>query len=63
MALLAEVPSPQVARGGLLVVPFGATEQHGPHLPLSTDTVIARALARSLDGPGVSIGVDRRPGA
>jgi mycofactocin system creatininase family protein len=55
MALLAELPSPQVARGGLLVVPFGATEQHGPHLPLSTDTVIARALARSLDGPGVSI--------
>jgi mycofactocin system creatininase family protein len=55
MAVLAEVPSPQVARGELLVVPLGATEQHGPHLPLSTDTVIARALAQSLDGPGVSI--------
>jgi creatinine amidohydrolase len=32
----------------LAVVPLGATEQHGPHLPLSTDTMIARALARGL---------------
>ncbi len=31
--------------GGLLVVPLGATEQHGPHLPLGTDTAIAVALA------------------
>ena len=30
---------------GLLVVPLGSTEQHGPHLPLSTDTDIAAALA------------------
>ena len=22
----------------VLVVPLGATEQHGPHLPMSTDT-------------------------
>ena len=29
----------------VLVVPLGSTEQHGPHLPLSTDTVIAVALA------------------
>jgi len=33
----------------LLVVPLGATEQHGPHLPLGTDTIIASALAASLD--------------
>lgn len=32
----------------LLVVPLGATEQHGPHLPLGTDTVVAVALARRL---------------
>jgi creatinine amidohydrolase len=32
-------------QGGLLVVPIGATEQHGPHLPLSTDTDIALAIA------------------
>jgi mycofactocin system creatininase family protein len=35
--------------GKLLVVPLGATEQHGPHLPLGTDTTIATALASSLD--------------
>jgi mycofactocin precursor peptide peptidase len=32
----------------VLVVPLGATEQHGPHLPLSTDTEIATALAQRL---------------
>src|SRR6478752_7527268 len=35
------------ARAGAstLVVPLGSTEQHGPHLPLSTDTDVAVALA------------------
>jgi mycofactocin system creatininase family protein len=32
----------------VLVIPFGSTEQHGPHLPLSTDTDIAVALAHEL---------------
>jgi creatinine amidohydrolase len=32
----------------VLVVPVGATEQHGPHLPLTTDTDIAVALAEGL---------------
>lgn len=32
----------------ILVIPLGATEQHGPHLPLSTDTEIARALGGAL---------------
>lgn len=39
---------PEVAgRAGsaLLILPLGATEQHGPHLPLSTDTDVARELA------------------
>src|SRR3712207_8629966 len=45
---LADLRSPAVT-GDLLVVPLGATEQHGPHLPLGTDTVIASALAASLD--------------
>jgi creatinine amidohydrolase len=30
----------------LLVLPMGATEQHGPALPINTDTVIADALCR-----------------
>ncbi len=31
----------------VLVVPLGATEQHGPHLPLETDTLIAGAIAEA----------------
>jgi mycofactocin precursor peptide peptidase len=34
----------------ILAVPLGATEQHGPHLPLDVDTVIAVELARRLAG-------------
>ena len=39
---------PDVADGSLLVVPLGSCEQHGPHLPLDTDTRIATALAELL---------------
>jgi creatinine amidohydrolase len=35
------------AAGAVLVVPVGATEQHGPHLPLTTDTDIAVAVAEA----------------
>lgn len=35
-------------RRSTLIVPLGACEQHGPHLPLHTDTVIATALAERL---------------
>ena len=38
------VPAPAVT----LLVPLGSTEQHGPHLPLDTDTRVAQALARAL---------------
>jgi mycofactocin system creatininase family protein len=31
--------------GGVLVIPLGSTEQHGPHLPVTTDTDIAVAIA------------------
>ena len=32
----------------VLLVPLGSTEQHGPHLPLDTDTRIARAVAHEV---------------
>ncbi len=31
--------------GAVLLLPVGSTEQHGPHLPLTTDTDIAVAIA------------------
>jgi mycofactocin system creatininase family protein len=44
--LLGDEPSPAVESGGFtLLLPLGATEQHGPHLPLDTDTRIAVAIA------------------
>jgi creatinine amidohydrolase len=41
---LADVTSPDVATRPLLLVPVGSCEQHGPHLPLAADTIIASAL-------------------
>ena len=56
--------SDYVAEESLAVVPLGSTEQHGPHLPLSTDHRIAEALARDasertgyLCTPTVDVGV------
>ena len=47
---MADLTWPRAVASGerLLVVPVGATEQHGPHLPLSTDTDVACALAARL---------------
>lgn len=36
--------------GPTLLVPLGSTEQHGPHLPLDTDTRIAAAVASAAAG-------------
>ena len=33
--------------GSAAVLPVGAIEAHGPHLPLETDVIIAQAMARS----------------
>jgi len=46
---LEAMPWPEIGRarrelGGMLLLPLGATEQHGPHLPVNTDTVIAQAV-------------------
>lgn len=40
-----------------VLVPLGATEQHGPHLPLDTDTIIAQALcdATAAERPGLLV--------
>ncbi|SNY79556.1 creatinine amidohydrolase [Nocardia amikacinitolerans] len=52
MGTMADLTWPEVgeraAAGAILAVPVGATEQHGPHLPLSTDTDIAAALCARL---------------
>jgi len=31
--------------GAVVVLPIGSTEQHGPHLPCSTDTILAERVA------------------
>jgi creatinine amidohydrolase len=45
---LSRLTSPDVPAGVTLIVPLGATEQHGPHLPLGTDTAVALAVCDRL---------------
>jgi creatinine amidohydrolase len=40
------------------ILPAGATEAHGPHLPLSTDVIIAEAMAREAAARLTVRGVD-----
>jgi creatinine amidohydrolase len=51
---LRTLPSPDVAasleRNPTVVIPFGSIEQHGPHLPCGTDTLIAERLAEAVAG-------------
>ncbi|OEU51998.1 MAG: creatinine amidohydrolase [Desulfuromonadales bacterium C00003096] len=50
--IIEELTMPEFIRGlektRTVLVPFGATEEHGPHLPLSTDTLHAVEVGRKL---------------
>lgn len=41
-------PESFVGQAPVLVVPLGALEQHGPHLPLDTDAFVATAVATAV---------------
>jgi creatinine amidohydrolase/Fe(II)-dependent formamide hydrolase-like protein len=49
---LERLPWPEVgralARDPRLIIPVGALVQHGPHLPLGTNTIISEAVARKV---------------
>jgi mycofactocin precursor peptide peptidase len=42
-----------------IMVPLGSTEQHGPHLPLDTDTRIATAVARGVEASLTAAALER----
>lgn len=48
--MMGELTSPEfkarIAAGYIVLLPVGATEQHGPALPLATDVLLATALAK-----------------
>jgi creatinine amidohydrolase len=66
-----DLTEPEVARRldrEVVFLPLGALEQHGPHLPLDTDTVVptrvALAVAERIDGlvaPGIPYGYRSQP--
>ena len=60
----------EIKSGKKIIIPLGSIEQHGPHLPISTDTIIAEYLANQLTKkissyalPGIPYGVsfEHRP--
>ncbi len=55
--VLADTPWPAIPAGVTLLVPLGSVEQHGPHLPLDVDTVVAVAVceAASRGASGVRV--------
>lgn len=46
--VLADQTWPEIGDGTVVLVPVGSIEQHGPHLPLDTDSVIAVAVAEAV---------------
>lgn len=56
----------QKAAPSLALIPTGSTEQHGPHGPMATDAIIAKAIAeraaektKTLLLPAIDVGVSR----
>ena len=49
---IGELTFPEISRrlkdSSILCLPIGAIEQHGAHLPLNTDVVVAEELTRAL---------------
>jgi creatinine amidohydrolase len=45
-------------RGAVPILPVGATEAHGPHLPLATDVIIAVEMAREATARLAAHGID-----
>lgn len=55
-------------KGSIVILPVGSTEQHGPHLPLGVDSILAERfstlLATEIDGivaPTISYGYKSKP--
>lgn len=73
--LLAELAWPdyrdRIAGGDIVMVPVGATEQHGPHLPLGTDALLVGEITRqaairrgrTLVAPTLTYGARSQPGS
>ncbi|MFF0708975.1 creatininase family protein [Gordonia sputi] len=47
-----------LGRDSVLVLPTGAIEPHGPHLPLSTDLIMAESIAAEVVDRGAAAGHD-----
>jgi creatinine amidohydrolase len=58
----AELPGPELAarltEQSILVLPTGAIEHHGPHLPLSTDLIMAETIAERIVDAAAAVGHD-----
>ena len=48
---------PELGAVDVVIVPLGSTEQHGPHLPFDTDTVVAVAVSEGVAAHLISAGV------
>jgi len=44
-----EITRDDVPKDSLIIVPIGSVEQHGPHLPLGTDSIIANYVAEEVE--------------